>query len=276
MGRRRPRRERDRLARALASQRREGREEGAQAEREELLRQTAARLLADDVEDAVGLLEANGAASLAMIGAAAREAWPTRWRRELGPIIHRIMDSAPIPTNRGPVRLSFDLANPRLADHFDGYMVRLSGQVTDTTAKEITDLIRQGMDEGKSVENLKRDLRGYLGYDPTPADGEKLTKEERLRNARANRRARLIAQNETHSASVSASDIQARESGVVSTQTWLTAGDSRVRPEHSALSNTTVGIDEEFPGGLHPASEIGCRCVILYGVNMDAVRGRAG
>src|SRR5690606_26004073 len=60
-------------------------------------------------------------------------------------------------------------------------------------------------------------------------------------------------------------------------KTWLTVGDSRVRPSHRALHGTTVGVDEAFdvggaslayphdPSG--PASEtINCRCVLALGV----------
>ena len=50
------------------------------------------------------------------------------------------------------------------------------------------------------------------------------------------------------------------------TKTWHSAGDSRVRPSHSALSGEEIPISEEFPHeGMFPGEQsINCRCFLTY------------
>lgn len=90
-----------------------------------------------------------------------------------------------------------------------------------------------------------------------------------------------VAENEFHrvynqGALNSANAVQ-KETGLVITKTWVTAGDLKVRDTHSYLENTTVRLGErfytydndsaEYPAGfLKPENNINCRCVIEYGM----------
>lgn len=252
MGRRRQERAlEDALTRTLAAGMARGRQEGILS----VLARIARRLLGLDTNDAVRMIEQDGPqAAVSGLSRLARDVWVGRWREGLSGALEAIMASATLPTDRGNVPLSFDLANPRTQEFFDSYTLRLAEQVTNTTREKLEAAIREGIEEGLSVPEVARKVaeagEEFAGY-----------------------RSELIARTELHRAAIESSEMQARGSGVVKTRTWVTADDERVRAEHRALDGTTVGIDEEFPGGLHPATEINCRCVLTYGIDMEAVRG---
>lgn len=252
------RKQEEALAAALASQRLAGRREGAQAEREALIEQTAAALLRDDTEAAVALVEEHGAEkALPLIAVAAREAWPTRWRERLAPFVLRVMQDAELITDKGPVKLGFDVKNPKLAAYFDGYMAELSGGVTETTAKQVTDAIRDGLDAGEGIPQIANRVR---------LAGDEF----------AGRRGTLIARDQTLKASRGASYLQAKESGVIKSKTRRSAGDSRVRPEHRVIDGETVPLNEPYSNGEMVSGDqsVQCRCVDLYTVDTEALRGR--
>jgi len=60
---------------------------------------------------------------------------------------------------------------------------------------------------------------------------------------------------------------QIQEAGLVSDvqKEWMTAGDDRMCPDCAALDGETVGLDEEFSGGVKvPPLHSGCRCDVGY------------
>lgn len=234
-----------------------GARRGRQVEREEAIRDVAAGLLADDVSDAVRLVEKHGAKKAGgIILEAAKTSWPTRWRTALGPLVLRVMHEAEIVTDRGPLRLGFDVKSPKLAAYFDGYMIELSGGVTETTREKVTNVIREGLDAGEGIPEIAGRVR---------LAGEEFSAY----------RSELIGRTETLNASRGSSHIQARESGVVKSKRWITAGDARVREEHVALDGSEVGLDESFANGeVYPSSPM-CRCSIIYNVDMEILRGAA-
>lgn len=252
------RKQEEQLATALASQRLTGRREGAQAEREALIEQTAAALLRDDVAAAAALVEEHGAEkAVPLIAVAAREAWTSKWRERLAPFVLRVMQDADLITDKGPVKLGFDVKNPKLAAYFDGYMAELSGGVTDTTRGQVTDAIRKGLDEGEGIPQIANRIRQagdeFSGY-----------------------RSKLIARDQTLKASRGASYLQAKQSGVVKSKTRRSAGDSRVRPEHRAIDGETVPINEPYSNGEMVSGDqsVQCRCVDIYQIDTEALRGR--
>lgn len=256
MGRSRKQRRAERqLEEALASQRLSGRREGAASEREALLISIASRLFSEETGEVAAELERSGFREALAFIAERVSVWASRWIERLSAPLLRQMQDAPMVTDRGPVKLSFSLANPRLKDYFDGYLVELSTQITSTTQEKLTSIIREASEEGYSVPETAKRIR-ELGEDFGKARSE------------------LTARDQLHKASIGASEIQARESGVVSTQTWRDSDDFRVRPEHKELDGVTVGIDEEFPEGKHPKTEIACRCYIEYGIDMAALEAR--
>ena len=75
-------------------------------------------------------------------------------------------------------------------------------------------------------------------------------------------RAQLIARTESVNL---ASAIQQRfgEETGAKTKTWISARDNRVDSVCRGLDGTTVGINEQFPGGFDgPAAHGGCRCIL--------------
>ena len=252
MGRRRQEKAlEDALARTLAA----GVEAGRRDAFERVLKELALDALGLEVKDTTEFVQRAGLTdALRMVAEAARTVWPTRYRERLSGVLSALMQAA--AGKAAPVLGSFTLQNPRMADYFEDYVDKLGRDLSETSRKNAEHVIREAMDEGLSNPAAAERLR------------EKLPELNETRST-------LIARNETHRASIAASELQAKESGIVTTKTWLTAHDERVRPAHKALDGVTVGIDEEFPGGLHPTSEIQCRCVLTYGVDLDAVRGGA-
>lgn len=252
MGRRRQERAlEDLIARTLAA----GVERGREQTFLSLLTRIARRLLGLDVREAARMAQESPQTALSGLLRLAREVWVPRWVEGMGPVLEGVMDAAELPTNRGPIRLGFDLANPLNKEFFEGYTLRLAEQVTDTTREKLEAAIREGIEEGLSVPDVARKVsevgEEFSGY-----------------------RADLIARDQLHRAAISASEMQAKRSGVVSTKTWRGTLDARERPEHVALEGVTVGIDEDWDGR-HPATEIACRCFVEYGIDLEAVRGGA-
>ncbi len=254
MGRRRRRQQERLLAEALARAAATGAEEGRREGLFSVLLRIARGLLLRDTQDAVRMLEERGPeATLRGLGRLARDVWEGRWRDALAPVLEEVMDTAPLQTDRGPVRLGFDLANPMNAEFFEGYRIRLSGQVTNTTREKLEAAIREGIEEGLSVpevaEKVSQAGEEFAGY-----------------------RSELIARTELHRAALESAEMQAKRSGVVDRKTWRATMDARTREEHRDLDGKSVRLEETW-GGRHPATEINCRCYVEYGIDMGAVRG---
>ncbi len=59
-------------------------------------------------------------------------------------------------------------------------------------------------------------------------------------------RARLIARTETVTSSNSASEIAAKETGIILDKIWIPAHDLRTRIGHALMNNVTISIDDKF------------------------------
>lgn len=147
-----------------------------------------------------------------------------------------------------PGRTSFDLENPFLAGWLDKQSLELSGQVSQTTIDNLSDTLRDGIRAGEGMPDLTKRVRG------TFTDASRS-------------RANLIARTEANKAANGASWTQATNSGVVKTKTWISASDSRVRPEHRILHGETVPLDKPFSNGLMFPSQPRCRCTLSYGID---------
>jgi SPP1 gp7 family putative phage head morphogenesis protein len=130
--------------------------------------------------------------------------------------------------------------------------LELAGAVTETTRKNVEHVLKESSRYGSSVENTARDI-------------------ERVFEEAKGNRARLIARTELNKAANGAGWLQATESGVVKTKTWMTAGDGRVRDEHAAMEGETVPLDEPFSNGLMFPSQPNCRCTLTYGLDEEAL-----
>jgi SPP1 gp7 family putative phage head morphogenesis protein len=255
MGRTRDRRREKALEEALAAALRRGIEEGERRAFERTLRAAASEALGLEVRDTLDFVEQAGVrGALPLIAEAAAQTWPARYRERLSPVLSALMEAA--TEDRAPVLGSFTLRNPRMAEWFSGYTSELAGTLSQTSADNAVRVIREAMDEGLSVLNTAARL------------GERLPELNRSRSE-------LIARTELHRASVGASDIQARASGVVRSRIWRATNDSRTRPEHAAMHGEEVGLDEPFSNGLDYPSEPNCRCYVEYTVDLEAIRGGA-
>lgn len=251
MGRRRQERIlEEALTRAAAAGIERGRREGVLS----VLARIARRLFARDTQDVTRMLAQDGPErTLDALQRLAREVWIPRWVEGVSPVLGDVMDAAELPTNRGPVRLGFDLANPLNAEFFSGYTLRLAEQVTNTTREKLEGAIREGIEKGLSVPEVA---------DKVSEAGEEFSKS----------RSETIARTELHRAAISSSEMQARRSGVVSHRVWRATFDERTRPEHRRLEGVRVGLDEPFPDGLHPATEVNCRCYLEFELSDEALR----
>lgn len=183
------------------------------------------------------------------------EAWAERWRDSFEAPLAEIADAAPVQTNRGEARLSFDLENSAMNEYFQDYLVTFSDEVTTGTRERVTETIREAQQEGLSVPDTAKRVRA-LG----PEFGRT--------------RANLVARQELQRSSKGSAFIKARESGVIATKSRLSAKDARVRQEHKDIDGETVGIGERYSNNELYSGELdfACRCVDIYGiVNTEAL-----
>lgn len=242
------------MAEALAEQRLRGREEGRRSGFLSVLTRIALSLLRRDVSDTVRMVEAEGPQrALSGLLRLSEASWVPRWASGVSGVLAAVMEDAPLPTDRGPIRLGFDLSNPETEAFFSSYRLRLAEQVTSTTREKLEAAIRKGIEEGLSVPEVAQKVsdvgQEFAGY-----------------------RSETIARTELHRAALESSEMQAKRSGVVNRKTWRSTNDARTREEHRKLDGVSVGIDEVFEGGLHPATEINCRCTVEYGISDELLR----
>lgn len=115
----------------------------------------------------------------------------------------------------------------------------------DTDYAQLKKIITAGLQEGKGVDAIGRDIRGYFD-DMSVA------------------RAKTIARTETGNIVSQATNEAYNQSSLVTGKEWMTAHDSKVRPEHEANDGVIVDTNGVFPNGEHYPSEhsINCRCAI--------------
>lgn len=153
-----------------------------------------------------------------------------------------------------PVRSSLSLwQNPYIEEWLEKQTLELAGNVTRTTLDQVEDVIKESSRLGSSVDHTAQDIR-------------------RVFDDAGDKRAKTIARTELNKAANGASWLQATESGVATTKTWLTAGDARVREEHVRMNGETVGIDDRFSNGSMFPDEVNCRCTLTYGIDQEAIR----
>ncbi len=135
-----------------------------------------------------------------------------------------------------------------------------STEVTETTRKRIVQIINDGRELGLGIQQISANIANDI---------------EELSSFRA----ATIAITETHNAALFAVENQAnsiaQELGVEVVKEWMSAEDSRVRPDHAAADGQRVGMDERFRvGGVtmsRPGDRAGgaaqtvrCRCQLTF------------
>ncbi len=144
--------------------------------------------------------------------------------------------------------IDFDLLNPNVLDWLNTNALRHARSVSDTVREEITLRIMQGVEQGQGAEEIATSIGAFF-------DGQ------------SQWRALRIARSETISGYAEGTLAGYRQSGIVRTKRWLTAGDSRVDPE--CLLNEEQGaipLESPFASGHRaPVTHPNCRCVLTTG-----------
>lgn len=142
-------------------------------------------------------------------------------------------------------------------------LLNLADDITQTTKDVIQRILSQGAQDGLSFDEMVKQM---LAIDF---------------NAK---RARTIARTETVAAANAASNIAARDTGLVMDKIWISARDNRVRPHHRQVNQSIVGMNEtftvgdskmQFPGDKQGGADecINCRCSHAFIPRRDS-RGR--
>jgi uncharacterized protein with gpF-like domain len=132
-------------------------------------------------------------------------------------------------------------------------------QISETLRQHITDLMLAGVAEGKSNNQIAREI-----LQRAPEIGKS--------------RAATIARTEAHNSALDAIDATVKYKAlVVKRKTWWTAQDARVRQSHVDVHGETVDFDQPFDVGgvpmMRPGDQslgagaeevVNCRCAVLY------------
>lgn len=152
--------------------------------------------------------------------------------------------------------VSFDLANPRVTAAVRGRVNKLSGNVAETTLKQLRAIIAAGREAGQSPVQVAQAIRAGV-FDPAITE----------------RRAGVIARTETMGALNEGEWLSAVESGVMQSKAWLRQPDSKVRDTHvDCAAQGWIAIDAAYSNGLQyphdpngEASEVvECRCAQAF------------
>jgi SPP1 gp7 family putative phage head morphogenesis protein len=115
--------------------------------------------------------------------------------------------------------------------------------VNDTTLEKLSRVLAEGIDAGEGITELTARVKGVYKEFPTY-------------------RAETIARTESTAVNNEGFLEAYKQSKVVNSMEWLSAKDSRVRPEHVDLDGDIVKVGEPFSNGLLFPSEPNCRCVL--------------
>lgn len=169
------------------------------------------------------------------------------WRKATQPQVQLAAERA-TAVIAADIGINYNLLHPHVAKFAATETAFLVKNVTDTTKDAIRAALSAGLESGKSTSEIARDIAESGGFAPS--------------------RARLIARTESTRASnggpTETLKLHAKASGRRYTKSWATAGDARVRDEHSAMEGETVGVDEKFSNGRMYPDEPNCRCAVIF------------
>jgi len=174
------------------------------------------------------------------------------WRKGMGPLVTQATERS-TAVIAADVGINFNLLNPHVAKFAREETAFLVTNVSDTTIADLQAVLGAGIDAGKSVADIARDVADSGSF--------------------ARSRARLIARTESTRSNTGGPtkslEAYAKASKRRYTKTWATAGDDRVRDEHEAMDGETVGISEKFSNGREYPDEPNCRCALIYNEEVD-------
>lgn len=140
-------------------------------------------------------------------------------------------------------------------EEFYGENVDFMKGINETTKKELTKLLKTGIENGLDLDTIKKNIRKlftkYVSSDVAEGRAYKIARTETQRYANW-------------------STLEAyKQSGVVSKKEWLTALDERTCPRCEALDGTIVGLDTKFRDKIEnenvqfPPLHPSCRCTLI-------------
>lgn len=149
----------------------------------------------------------------------------------------------------------FDVINPILLEQVEHTSDRIS-EVDDTTKDFVRAALRQGLEEGESIRELRNRIKSIPGFDPS------------------SRRADVIARTEQNRAANAGTLAVYDANDLVVGKQWVATTDSRTRDTHRALNGVVVAKGADFktasgatcacPGSFGTAAEdINCRCTTV-------------
>jgi HK97 family phage portal protein len=157
----------------------------------------------------------------------------------------------------GPVD-NFDIYDPEVVNWIEANAYKTSRYATETTMKEVRAVLKEAVEEGWTVEQIKKEVGASF-------------------QSMADWRARAIAQTETNTAYNQGSLLGYSQAGV-EYKTWSAVMDEKTRDDHAnandEYSANPIGIDDLFvvgsdqlqcPGDPNGSAEevINCRCLML-------------
>jgi hypothetical protein len=134
------------------------------------------------------------------------------------------------------------------------------GDIQDTTKRAIRKTVLDGMDKGKDMRQIAKDIEARFAEWEGHGSGG---------------RSMLIARTEVHAAASYGSHESARQSGVVDEKAWLSSMDPpRARESHMKISGQWIPFEDDYvlegdvrmaaPGDGPPEEVVNCRCVELF------------
>ncbi len=135
----------------------------------------------------------------------------------------------------------------RMRDAFRKENVALIKSISEDQLDQVTELLDEAFDEGRSVESLKKDIKERFDVSKSRAD--------------------LIARDQVLKLNAQITKTRHRAVGITH-YTWSTSQDERVRPMHDDLEGEEFAWDDppvtnEDGDRNHPGEDYQCRCVAI-------------
>lgn len=152
---------------------------------------------------------------------------------------------------------NFDVWNKDIIDFIQHHTAEQVGHVRRTTKDRLKYMILKGLDEGKTVREIAKDIKKWYGHF---SDSRALT----------------IATTEVASISNYGSLMGAFQSEVDLLKSWVNVGDELVRNSHVEMEiHPAIELDEyfqvgdslmQYPGDPNGSSDeiVNCRCTLFY------------
>jgi hypothetical protein len=149
-----------------------------------------------------------------------------------------------------------DIFDQAIANYLRQYQATKITQISQTTARQVKQLIEIGVADGLSSTQIAKEI------------SQKIPGISRIR-------AKVIARTETHTAANIGAYAAAEATGLNLIKEWASAVDERTREDHLEANGQQVGLNESFivggeelnmPGDPSGSAEniINCRCVALF------------